>query len=101
MVMFGTDWPVIVRDARLPPIAVEVLSPSTRSFDQTQKRNAYLRRGATEYWVVDGDERAVTVVRPNRPDEPVAGTLHWHPRGAAEPLTIDLAALCEGVGAEA
>lgn len=64
-------------------------------------RNAYLRRGATEYWVVDGDERVVTVVRPNRPDELVAGSLHWQPRGAVEPLIIDLAALFEGLGTEA
>jgi Uma2 family endonuclease len=89
-------------ESHAPPLlAVEVLSPSTRSFDQTQKRNAYLRRGTAEYWVVDDDQRVVIVVRPDRPDELVAGTLRWHPRGALEPLTIDLAALFEELGAGA
>ena len=84
-----------------PLLAVEVLSPSTRSFDHIQKRAAYLRRGTSEYWVVDADERAVTVVRPGRSDERAVGTLAWHPTGASEPLTIDLSALFQGVVASA
>lgn len=83
-----------------PLLAVEVLSPSTRSFDQAQKRRAYLRRGAAEYWLVDADKRVVTVVRPDRPDELLASSLNWLPVGAAEPLTIDVTALFEALGAE-
>jgi len=82
-----------------PVLAVEVLSPSTRSFDHVQKRAAYLRRSAAEYWVVDADERVVTIVRPGRPDERAIGTLRWQPTGAGEPLTIDLTALFDGVDA--
>jgi Uma2 family endonuclease len=80
-----------------PLLAVEVLSPSTRSFDHVQKRSAYLRRGATEYWVVDAEERAVTVVRPGRPDEHAVGTLRWEPAGSHHPLEIDLQALFDSV----
>lgn len=85
----------------LPTLVVEVLSESTGRRDRGKKRDAYVRLGIPEYWIVDIGEHAVTVVRPDRPDELVAGTLPWHPRGAAEPLTIDLAALFEGLGAEA
>ena len=81
-----------------PLLAVEVLSPSTRSFDHVQKRSAYLRRGAAEYWVVDADARTVAVVRPGRSDESVIGQLRGLPFGAAEPLTIDMAAMFDGLG---
>jgi Uma2 family endonuclease len=83
-----------------PLLAVEVLSPSTRSFDHTQKRSAYLRHGAAEYWVVDADIRAVTIVRSGQLDESAVSLLRWRPRGALEPLTIDLAALFDGIGEE-
>lgn len=46
-----------------PRIAVEVLSPSTRRFDQLLKRSAYADGGAEEYWIVDPDEPSVTVLR--------------------------------------
>ena len=81
-----------------PLLAVEVLSPSTRSFDHIQKRAAYLRRGAAEYWVVDADARSVTVVRLETPDARVAGTLRWLPNGAAEALVIDLPTLFDDPG---
>ena len=87
-------------ESHAPPLlAVEVLSPSTRSFDHVQKRSAYLRRGSAEYWVVDADERVVTIFRPGQPDERAVGTLRWRPTDANEPLTIDLTALFEGVDA--
>lgn len=36
-----------------PDLAIEVLSPSTRSYDLRQKREAYARFGVRYYWVVD------------------------------------------------
>lgn len=36
-----------------PDLAVEVLSPSTRSYDLRQKRDAYARFGVRYYWLVD------------------------------------------------
>ena len=78
-----------------PLLAVEVLSPSTRSFDQFQKRNAYLRRGCSEYWLVDGDQRAVTVVRPDQHDQVVTDLLRWSPAAAREPFTISVSALLD------
>lgn len=78
-----------------PLLAVEVLSPSTRSFDLLQKRIAYLRRGAAEYWVVDPDARTVTVFRARSPESVVTTVLPWAPVGSAEPLTIDVRGLFE------
>jgi Uma2 family endonuclease len=58
-----------------PDLAVEILSPSTRSRDMRLKRDVYARTGVLEYWVVDPDDDSVTVhrARPAPPamfDEP-------------------------------
>lgn len=44
-------------------LAVEVLSPSTRSVDLTLKRNLYAESGVAAYWVVDPLEPSVTAWR--------------------------------------
>ncbi|MDE3172508.1 MAG: Uma2 family endonuclease, partial [Gemmatimonadota bacterium] len=44
-----------------------------------------------EYWIVDPEREAVTVVRPNHEDRMVDGALVWHPAGAREALTIAVA----------
>lgn len=43
-------------------LAVEVLSPSTRSKDLLLKRGLYEDSGVQSYWVVDPDEPSVTVL---------------------------------------
>jgi Uma2 family endonuclease len=43
-------------------LAVEVLSPSSRSVDLVRKRAAYERAGLDHYWVVDPLLPAVTVL---------------------------------------
>lgn len=42
-------------------LAVEVLSPSSRSIDSVLKREMYEQAGVRQYWVVDPDEPSVTV----------------------------------------
>jgi Uma2 family endonuclease len=50
---------------RVPALVVEVLSP-TDQFSKTHRRvDQYLERGVPLVWVVDPDERAVHVFRPN------------------------------------
>jgi Uma2 family endonuclease len=44
-----------------PPLAVEVLSPSTRRVDLTLKRSRFEAAGCPSYWAVDPDEPSVTV----------------------------------------
>ncbi|WP_298446674.1 Uma2 family endonuclease, partial [Gordonia sp. (in: high G+C Gram-positive bacteria)] len=43
-----------------PLLAVEVLSPSTRIFDLTLKKDRLARAGCPHYWVVDPDEPSIT-----------------------------------------
>jgi len=75
------DWSVfqpdvaIYRDAPLPrtgeprvdtrpDVVVEVLSPRTRTRDGGVKRRLYLEHGVLEVWLVDIEERSITVHAP-------------------------------------
>ncbi len=46
-----------------PDIAVEIISPSERSFETQQKLNAYLRLGTREVWQVYPKSKSVVVHR--------------------------------------
>ena len=52
------DW---VRGA--PDLAAEILSPSTRHQDETEKRDLYERHGVAEYWIVDPKAESIEVRR--------------------------------------
>lgn len=74
-------------------LAIEILSPSTARTDRVRKRVLYQRVGVPDYWIVDVDARLVERWAP----DDAGPTLHttfidWFPAGAAEPLTLDLAA---------
>jgi Uma2 family endonuclease len=83
------QWELLPR----PILVVEVTSGCTRRRDLLQKRTFYLDIGVAEYWIVDGRERSVRVVRPASDDVNVVQTLTWSPVGARRPLVIDLPAL--------
>lgn len=80
-------------DAPLPILVVEVASSSTRRRDHAQKRAFYLDTGVTEYWIVDPEERSVTVVRRGVDDAVARDSVTWSPNGASEPLAIAVPAL--------
>ena len=44
-----------------PDMVIEILSPSTRRHDKIRKFNLYEKSGVKEYWLVDPDEKIVTV----------------------------------------
>lgn len=71
-----------------PILVVEVVSPSTRRRDFGTKRELYEEQAIPDYWIVDGDARAITVVRPGHDPVSVADTLTWAPAAAREPLTF-------------
>ena len=73
-----------------PILVVEVLSPSTRRRDLGIKRAAYRRWKIPEYWVVDVEQRQVTVVRAGQKDEQVTDVLRWQPQPELPALEIRL-----------
>ncbi len=44
-----------------PDLVVEILSPSTRRLDRTDKMRIYARHGVAEYWLVDPQARTLEV----------------------------------------
>jgi Uma2 family endonuclease len=46
-----------------PDLAVEILSPGTRSRDLRLKRDVYQRTGVREYWIIDPAQNVVDVYR--------------------------------------
>lgn len=46
-----------------PDLVVEVLSPKTRQLDLVNKKRVYARLGVKELWIIDPDEKEVTVYR--------------------------------------
>ena len=85
----GRDWD----DAPTPILIVEVLSGSTRRRDHVQKRELYLDAKVAEYWIVDPERVSIRVVRAGSTDEVITDQLTWSPRGARQPLVVDLAAI--------
>ena len=86
------------KDAGVPILAIEVLSPSTAPRDRGGKRRIYQQARVAEYWIVDLDARLVERWRPEdvRP-EVVSGELIWTPARAETPIAIDLPRLFESV----
>jgi Uma2 family endonuclease len=66
------------REAGVPLVAIEILSPSTASRDRGAKRRIYQQAGVGEYWVVDPDARLIERWTPSdaRP-EIVDQVLEW------------------------
>lgn len=93
MVRRGDDPHLDWDSAPIPILVVEVASPATRRRDRTDKRDLYLDAKVAEYWILDPDSRAVTVVRPGEPDSVVRDALQWHPAGATAPLAIQVASV--------
>ena len=82
-----TEW----KAAPVPILVVEVLSPSTRKRDREFKGPYYLDEvGVPEYWIVDGDQRSITVI--HRGADPVTTNdrLTWAPPEVGATLEINL-----------
>jgi Uma2 family endonuclease len=75
-------------NAPMPILIVEVFSASTRRRDQNQKKRLYRDARIAEYWMVDPEGRAVTVVEPESADRIVRDVLTWSPPESLSPLEI-------------
>ena len=59
----GASRSIITRDMPPPALVVEIVSPgfTNRNRDYRYKRTEYAARGIAEYWIVDPEERRITV----------------------------------------
>lgn len=85
----------------VPLLVAEILSPTTRRRDLSPKRTFYREYGVATYWCVDGDARSIRVMRAGERDIVADSSITWHPAGASEALTIDVAQYFrDGLGPE-
>lgn len=64
LIYVGPDNPGRVLNGRFhgaPDLAVEIISPTSRSRDATVKAMRYARAGIREFWLVDPELRTITV----------------------------------------
>ena len=59
----GASRSIVTRDMPPPALIVEIVSPGStnRTRDYRYKRTEYAARGIAEYWIVDPEERRITV----------------------------------------
>ena len=75
-------------------LIAEVLSPSSARSDRFLKRRRYQEAGIPLYWIVDGDAHQVEVWTPEIHFPTIERErLVWHPTGATQPFTLELAEL--------
>jgi len=86
---FSAEW----TELPTPMLVVEVLSPSTKRRDFGIKRDAYLRWGVAEYWIVDIDARCVHVSRRSEEMKTVDAKVVWKPNAVAPACEIRVAEL--------
>ena len=66
LVFISNDRRAILKGKRIegaPDLVVEVLSESTRRYDEIEKRELYEQFAVPEYWVIDPDARSVKIYR--------------------------------------
>ena len=75
-------------------LAIEILSPSTKSKDRLEKRDLYIEMGVPEYWIVDPDAKAVERWRPGMSaPEILRDRIEWRPDPGKPAFIVDLAEL--------
>jgi len=82
-------------------LVVEVLSPGSRVYDTTHKREAYLKLGVESVWLVDIDARRVEVWTRGATEPRVfddGDVLRWEPGRGAAPIALDVTELFRGTG---
>jgi Uma2 family endonuclease len=75
-----------------PDLVVEILSPSTEGRDRGDKRDAYLRYGVREYWIIDPQNRTCEIMRAGDTD---FETVRIYPEG-----TTATSPILEGIQVE-
>jgi Uma2 family endonuclease len=74
----------------VPDLVVEVLSPSTRSYDRNLKRKHYMDSGLPQLWLVDIQQRAVEVWRSGVEEPDVErDAVRWQVGSGSFPLPLE------------
>jgi len=92
-VLLARKSDLTARDLPAPPVlAVEVLSPSSRSIDRILKYARYAEAGIAHYWIIDPDEPALTAhrLRPDGSYQQVAHAIGDEPYEATEPVLVTI-----------
>jgi Uma2 family endonuclease len=81
-----------------PDLVVEVVSPCSAAYDRSEKFRWYQHYGVREYWIVDPDERRITVIdfTTRSPEQRVADLLTTTRSTVLPDLQISVAELLEG-----
>ena len=77
-------------------LAIEVLSPSSRIYDRDFKRDAYLKLGVREVWIVDWRAQVVEVTKTPGHFRRARGVIRWRPPGI-DPVSISLSQVFAGL----
>ena len=86
----GREW----ADVRRISLVAEVVSPSSRLYDAFDKRRVYQDSEVGLYWIIDPALQCADIWTPDaQAPRRETGALTWHPEGASEPITIELAQL--------
>ena len=78
-------------------LAIEIFSPGSRIYDREFKRDAYLKLGVREVWLVDADDRSVEISRAPGVSESVSDVILWRPPVGNVEVRVDLAAIFAGI----
>lgn len=78
-------------------LAVEIFSLASRIYDREFKRNAYLRLGVGEVWLVDTDERTAEISRSPGESKVVSDVILWRPPVPGLEVRIDLGNIFAGL----
>jgi Uma2 family endonuclease len=78
-------------------LIIEVLSRSSKIYDRNFKRDAYLKIGAREVWIVDRDEQVVEVSTEPGKFRKVSTVIRWRVPGTNRIAPIDVGAMFKAV----
>ena len=78
-------------------LAVEIYSPSSRIYDRDFKRDAYHTLGVHEVWLVDIDDRSITVSRKAGESVIVRDAIRWHVPVLDIGVSVSLTELFAGI----
>src|SRR4051812_20667669 len=80
-------------------LVIEILSRSSRMYDREFKRDAYLRLGAREVWVVDPiGQHAEVSTRPGKAER-VDSVIRWRVPGTDRIVPVDIARIFQSLTA--